>query len=49
MFILLFSENLKLGVRSGMIKSRSACEVGIKAFKDINMDVLFRGKFLYLR
>ena len=42
-----YSENLKSGVQSGMIKSKSACEAGIKAFKDINNDVLIRGKIVY--
>ena len=42
-----YSENLKSGVQSGMIKSKLACEAGIKAFKDINNDVLIRGKKVY--
>ena len=40
-----YRENLKMGIKSGMIKSRSACETGIKAFEENNMDVLFKGKW----
>ena len=43
--IFCYSENLKMGIKSGMIKSRSACETGIKAFEENNMDVLFKGKW----
>ena len=32
-------ENLKHGIKSGMIKARSACEAGEKAYKDANHDL----------
>eukprot|EP00111_Clytia_hemisphaerica_P000364 TCONS_00000989-protein len=40
-------ENLKMGIKSGMIKSRSACEAGIKAFEENNKDILFAGARKY--